>query len=369
MSGKGIKKRDRTNLRWGLSTGTYLTALCSAAYKNYIENWNEAEITLIFPDRELRPVELVSIDNGTATAVKDGGDDPDITNGATISVSISKCTKPDDPRDYHFTHRKGKFVLHGKSGLGLCTRNGLPCENGKWAINPVPRDMVLENLIRLGFGDENENIKFDITIRDGEKLAEKTLNPKLGITGGISILGTTGLVRPYSHKAYIDTIRMLVKATIENDLREVLFSTGTRTARTARKEYPHLLEDQVILIGDYIQDALQSAQENGIEKVYVTCMPGKLSKYAAGYANTHAHKNEQNLAHLRKIILELFPHSEPISDSCPSVREALHEFSESDQHIILNRLKVIAHAELQKHAPKLDISILLCDFNGGIIDE
>lgn len=360
------KKSD--NLRWGLSTGTYLAALCCAAYQNYRKKSDDLTVQLLFPDGKLRPVELLSVENNRATAVKDGGDDPDSTNGATITVTLTESAE-EDSRDYTESHNRGIYKLHGTGGVGLCTRKGLPCEMGKWAINPVPRQMVHDNLLRLGFGEIEESIRFEITVVNGEEIAKKTLNPRLGIIGGISILGTTGLVRPYSHEAYIDTIRMLVKGATESGLEELLFSTGTRTARTARSRYPHLIDNQIILIGDYIQDALRSAEENGIAKVYIACMPGKLSKYAAGYANTHAHKNEQNLAYLRKIVQELFSQVEVIADDCPSVREALYSFSEDDQKTILNRLKLIAHGELQKHAPKLDISILLCDFNGGIIHE
>ncbi len=367
MSPRGAGKRKSGELRWGLSTGTYVAALCSAAYLSYSEDWRKSEITLIFPDKKERTVPLQKVENGFAVAQKDGGDDPDVTNGAIISVKIIKDGSSSE-HDYDLKIGNAQISLHGKSGIGLCTRAGLPCDKGKWAINPVPRQMIRDNLIRFGFGATEEKIRAEITVENGEAIGARTLNPRLGIIGGISILGTSGLVRPYSHKAYIDTIRIVVKGAVDEGFTEVLFSTGTRTAATAKKSYPHLSEEQVILIGDYIQEALQSAESEGISNVIVSCMPGKLSKYSAGYTNTHAHRNNQDLSHLRRLISDYFPDRENIPENCPSVREALHNFTLQEQQTLLKALKPIALNELKKHAPGIGIEILLCDFNGEVIE-
>ncbi len=359
-------KRERTDLRWGFSTGACLTALCCAAYESFHFGLSEKEIQLLFPDNEKRTVPLLLVEKGTARLQKDGGDDPDITNGAFMSVTVRQCTSTKDPRDYELCEGLGQLFLHGKSGVGFCTRNGLPCENGKWAINPVPREMVLTNLIDRGFGTRNESLRFEITVENGSTLAMKTLNEKLGIIGGISLLGTTGRVRPYSHKAYIDTIKMVVHAAVTEGNKNLLFATGTRTSRMAQK-ICEFEDEQVILIGDYIQESLQSAEDNGIESVIVACMPGKLSKYAAGFTNTHAHKNAQNLSYLQSVITKLYPQKAKIPDTCPSVREALYPFSHIEQVLVLKELEKIALEVLQSHAPKLNISIFLCDFNGEVL--
>ncbi len=312
-------------------------------------------------------VALESVHDCSATAIKDGGDDPDITNGVRFSVALSLTTDLSSGCDYHLAIGKGTATLHCIEGVGLCTRDGLPCEKGKWAINPVPLQMITENLQRLGFGEIEEAVQFNIFVENGEEVGRKTLNPRLGIIGGISILGTTGLVRPYSHDAYIDTIRMLVGASVKMEKRELIFATGTRTAKTARDQFPDIAEEQVILIGDYIAEALQSAELSGIERVTVACMPGKLNKYASGYANTHAHKTEQNLRTISEIARERYPSARVIATDCPSVREALHGFTHKEMCHILNILKQSALHQLQQHAPRLDITILLCDFNGEVI--
>ncbi len=366
MNSQKVRKRDRTDLRWGFSTGACLTALCSAAYLNHTSGWSESEISLHFPDSNEYSIPLLTVENGYARVQKDGGDDPDITNGAHLSVRIVEFSGEPDERDYLISSENGTAFLHGKFGVGLCTRHGLPCPKGKWAINPVPRQMVLENLKICGFGKKKESLRFEITVENGDLLAKKTLNKTLGIIDGISLLGTTGRVRPYSHKAYIDTIRMLVKGAVSQGECELIFATGTRTSRSAKATL-NARDLQVILIGDYIQESLQSAESNGVDRVSIACMPGKLSKYASGFTNTHAHKNAQNLEHLQKVMTKLFPHHDLIPESCPSVREALFSFEESEQEIILKELKNVALKQLQNHAPSLHIEIFLCNFNGEVI--
>lgn len=362
-----IASKKSRELRWGFSTGTYLAALCCATYRNYTTGWQENKIAIIFPDKKIREIQLKSIQKNSASAIKEAGDDPDITNGAIIEVEIRNPTPPISEKDYTLQIENGIVHLQGKSGIGLCTREGLPCPKGKWAINPVPIQMVIENLQRYGFGKQTETVHFSISVQDGEKLAQKTLNPSLGIVGGISILGTTGLVRPYSHAAYIETIRMQIRGASLKGVDTLYFATGSRTAKTISRSFKSVDKEQIILIGDFIAEALQSAESEGISQVTLSCMPGKLNKYASGFANTHAHNNAQSLEILNSIAQKLFPQKESINRATPTVREALLPFTDQEQKELFTELMKVALTQLNNHAPTLTISLLLSDFKGETI--
>jgi cobalt-precorrin-5B (C1)-methyltransferase len=223
--------------------------------------------------------------------IKDAGDDPDVTDKMPIRARVSKLFEtPDNPKAYSFAYKNSTLILTAKSGIGIVTRPGLDAEQGHWAINKVPRQMILDNLIHYGFGREKCDILVELTAVNGEKIAERTLNSMVGVEGGLSILGTSGIVVPYSHEAYIKTIEVLLKGLAADGADEVVFSTGGRTRTAAMKDLPHLSEVHFIRIGDFIADSLKSAVKQGFTKIHIACMPGKLYKYAHGFVNTHAGK-------------------------------------------------------------------------------
>ena len=186
----------------------------------------------------------------------------------------------------------GTLILRGAEGIGLCNRRGLDCELGRWAINTGPRNMISENLRRAGFSSGCWLL--EIGVENGEELAKHTLNSHLGIMGGISLLGTTGLVRPYSHEAYIHTVRICVKSHFLSGGSTMVFCTGGRTKSGAELHLPQLPATAFVSIGDFIAESLAAACRYGMREIAVACMPGKLCKYAAGFENTHAHKVSQD---------------------------------------------------------------------------
>ena len=161
----------------------------------------------------------------------------------------------------------------------------------------ICRRMIAENLRRAGL--DAGCWLLEIGVENGEELAKHTLNPLLGVVGGISILGTTGLVRPYSHEAYIETVRICVKSHHTAHGTTMVFCTGGRTKSGAERRLPHLPETAFACIGDFIAESLAAACEYGMREIAVACMAGKLCKYAAGFENTHAHKVSQDMDLLR----------------------------------------------------------------------
>ena len=330
-------------------------------------------IDLLFPDGRTQSIPTTLTANGEAQVIKDAGDDPDITDKVKIRALFSPVTLAVvEEHDYLIDIGLGKIILRGGPGVGLCRRIGLDCEKNKWAINQVPRQMIAENLARAGFGGQKECGLLTISVVEGQKLAQKTLNAQLGISDGISILGTSGIVYPYSHKAYIKTIKILVKAVATAGFDQVIFSTGGRTLKAAAACLPEVESTSFIRIGDFIYDSLQAAQMQGLSRAVVACMPGKLCKYAAGHRNTHAANVSQTLVPLIEIIKELSPDlnlAQEIS-GCNSVRQALTLVPDIFYAASLRKLACQALATMKNWAPALNLRLLLFDYEGNLlIDE
>jgi len=203
-------------LRTGFTTGTYAAATTLAAGRLVCGRRNGSRISLLFPDGRTRRVNVngwrKTEDGATAWAIKDAGDDIDVTNRAVVRTTLTTSSEDSPtPEDYLERCGKARIILSAGSGVGLVTRPGLDVEPGKWAINPVPRRMIVENLQRAGIGESAAYWRVTVSINNGQRLARKTLNPMLGVEGGLSVLGTSGIVVPCSNAAYIKTIEILLR--------------------------------------------------------------------------------------------------------------------------------------------------------------
>jgi cobalt-precorrin-5B (C1)-methyltransferase len=285
---------EKKTLRKGFSTGACATAAAKAAWFLRLGNEVEKTINVLFPDDIERPMNLefskASGEFFEAGIIKDAGDDPDVTDKSMISVKLSEINEADiRSEDYKLEHKKGVLILRGGEGVGLSTKPGLEVPPGKWAINPGPRKMILNNLSEEGFGQKDETVLVEISVANGSETAKKTLNPTLGIVGGISILGNTGIVEPHSHAAYIETVGIMLKHAKSEGLNSVVLCTGAATQKASAKEFPELPDFAFIRIGDFIADALEECEKYGFKRIIVSCMMGKLFKYSMGYEYTHAH--------------------------------------------------------------------------------
>ena len=203
--------------------------------------------------------------------VKDSGDDPDITDGTKIYAEVK------------FSGGRGVAIRGGK-GVGIVTKPGLAVPVGEYAINPTPREMILREIFRLL--PEDRGMEVIITVPDGERLAEKTFNSRLGIRGGISILGTTGIVEPRSIDAYKTSLSLQLdvhKASGSGKATLVLGYVGERFC----KKVLHLPDDSFIKIGDHVGFMLEQCEKKGMKEVLLIGHIGKLVKVAGGQFNTH----------------------------------------------------------------------------------
>ena len=369
-----MKQTEQKTLRWGYSTGACAAAVATAAWLRLTRpETSLPAIPMLFLDGRERILPLLEQDEGHMAAVrKDGGDDPDCTHGAILFGNMRSCSASDARKeDYTLSVGGGTVILRGAAGVGLCTRPGLDCEQGKWAINTGPRRMIAENLHRAGL--DAGCWLLEIGVENGEELAKHTLNPLLGVVGGISILGTTGLVRPYSHEAYIETVRICVKSHHIAHGTTMVFCTGGRTKSGAERRLPTLPETAFACIGDFIAESLAAACEYGMREIVVACMAGKLCKYAAGFENTHAHKVSQDMDLLRAEVRKHLPGEEALHDALAhsvSVREALLSIPEADRPGILRRLARTALGQFARRCGEnIALRLLVFDFEGQFLFE
>ncbi len=284
-------KKDRKNLREGFTTGSAATA-ASAACIEALAGEPPRFVTIDLPiGRSLTlPLHTFESRNGhlIATIQKDGGDDPDITDKAIVGAIVTPVRHvPPDSR----------IVLRGGRGVGQVTRPGLPVKVGEAAINPVPRAMIRQEVTRRLPGDVT-GVEVEIFIEDGERLAEKTLNLRLGIVGGLSVLGTTGIVKPFSAESYRETINLCLQGARQNGLDTAVLSTGGKSERLIQAELPELPELSFVQIADFLKYALDRARDLMFRRVVLSCFFGKLCKWALGGEYTHAHTQRMDFNRL-----------------------------------------------------------------------
>jgi len=363
--------RDVSKLRRGYSTGACAAAAAKAAWTLLSGRSCGEAVELLFPDGQRRRMPLKESARSGAVAmaaiVKDAGDDPDVTDKALIRAKVSFASPADaSEKDYLTASGQGGVIIRGGKGVGLATRDGLAAEKGRWAVNPVPRRMIEENLRDAGFGARGECLLVEIEVDGGEELAKKTLNPVLGVVGGISILGTSGFVEPYSNAAYIDTIKLLVAGARKEGAPRMAFCTGGSTLKAARRIYPELPETAFARIADFIEESLKAASDSGFSEISVVCMEGKLLKYASGFGNTHAWRNAMPVQALKPLLLKagLPPEEAERIASFPSVREAMSSLPKDQRIGIIKELAREALKTFKAWAPGASIEVLALDAGG-----
>ena len=271
-------------LRSGYTTGACAAAAAKAAVLCLYQRVVVQEVEIPFPDtsRVVFPVVQSAFQNGSARAavIKDAGDDPDVTNGARIEVEVAGDLRESD--------HAGTITIKGGQGVGVVTKRGLAVAVGEPAINPVPRKMIRE-AVREGMaevGAEAQSLTLTVSIVDGEKLAEQTLNKRLGIVGGLSVLGTTGIVKPISAKAWTDTISTSMDVARAAGLDQIILSTG-RTSERAVEQVLQLPEESLIMMGDYLHYSLEAAKQHGFITIHLAGMWAKILKCALEIPQTH----------------------------------------------------------------------------------
>lgn len=271
--------KDGKQLRLGYTTGSCAAAASKAAAWMLLSGRRKQTIHLETPkgiplELAVREIEF-GPDFVRCAIEKDGGDDPDITTGAMIFAQVRKTDVPG-------------IVIDGGVGVGRVTRPGLDQPVGNAAINSVPRRMITENVTEVMRAfDYRGGMEVIISVPQGEELAKKTFNPRLGIVGGISILGTTGIVEPMSEAALIDTIRVELRQKRATGADSVMLTPGNYGAEFI-KEGLGIDPNQAVQVSNFIGDGLDLCREMGFRRVLLIGHIGKLTKLAGNMMNTHS---------------------------------------------------------------------------------
>ena len=251
-------------LHSGLTTGTCATAAAIAATIRLKTGQTPTSVPVILPNGETIDVE-VTYGDGYASVFKQAGDDPDVTNGIEIRASV----KPSD-----------HFEILGGEGVGRFTVPGFDFPPGEPAINKAPRQMMRDNI--------KENVSITISVPEGAEIARRTFNPRLGIEGGISIIGVSGIVKPFSEEAFVASIRKCMQVAKASGSDRVVINSGGKSERFVKAQYHDLPQQAFVEYGNYIGETLTIANELGIENVTMGVMLGKAVKLAAGNLDTHS---------------------------------------------------------------------------------
>jgi cobalt-precorrin-5B (C1)-methyltransferase len=277
---------DAPQLRYGYTTGACATAATKGALLALIHQRRFGKARIRLPIGRSVTFALhtcaYSADEGRSSVIKDAGDDPDVTHLAEICARVSWRDQP------------GIHFVRGK-GVGLVTQPGLPVPPGEPAINPVPRQMLRETVeaILASGPHAHRGVNIEISVPNGEALAKKTFNPRLGIIGGISILGTTGIVVPYSLAAWEASVMQNIDVAAAQGCHDLIFVVGGRGERFAQNLFsrPTIA---FVQIGDFFGQALRHAAEAGTTHVILASMIGKLAKFAAGNESVHSKESAQD---------------------------------------------------------------------------
>lgn len=292
QGGRGAQLKH-TGLRPGWTTGACATAATTAAYTALLTGDFPDPVTVTLPKGQTPAFALAYEERGdgyaTAAVVKDAGDDPDVTHGALVRATVRAL-----PRGSGVAFRAGP-------GVGTVTRAGLPLEVGEPAVNPVPRQMMREHVARVaerygGTGD----VEITLSVDHGEEIARSTWNPRLGILGGLSILGTTGVVVPYSCSAWIDSIRRGVDVARAAGRTHLAGCTGATSEKTVVAEYG-LPEDALLDMGDFAGAVLKYVRRHPVERLTVCGGFAKLSKLAAGHLDLHSGRSQVDKGFLAEL--------------------------------------------------------------------
>jgi len=288
--------KQQRPLRRGWTTGTCAAAAAKAAFAALVtgEFPDPVEVTLPRGERPSFALATTRKSENAATAgvIKDAGDDPDVTHGALIRATVRLGP-----------HGSG-IVFRAGEGVGTVTRPGLPVAPGEPAINPVPRQMIRDAIGEVAAQSKRAaDAEVEISIPGGEALASKTLNGRLGIVGGLSILGTTGIVVPYSCSAWIHSIHSGIDVARAAGLRHIVGATGANSEAAAQALYG-LPEIALIDMGDFVGGMLKYLRRHPVPRVTIAGGVAKMAKLAQGLTDLHSKRGEVDLAALAELAKE-----------------------------------------------------------------
>jgi cobalt-precorrin-5B (C1)-methyltransferase len=358
-----VPPRDPKGHREGFTTGACAAAAAKAATRVLVRGqlFDAIESTLPNGRRHTFPLERCELSDEVAlcSIIKDAGDDPDCTHGAEIVAEVRLASE-------------NEIVLEGGEGVATVTKPGLGLDVGAPAINPVPRrnitEMVREELVQT----QVTGARVTISVPGGEELAKQTINARLGLLGGISILGTSGIVKPYSTAAYKASVVQAIDVARRRQIDTLVLTTGGKSEAYAMRLYPQLPEDAFIQVGDFVGVGVKHCARRQARRVVVVGMIGKLSKMADGKTMTHAAGSEVNMELLAAIAHDLHAAPEVVAQirAANTARHVLELATQSGLVGLADEIcaRVVQH--LEHHAAlvaPLAVQATLVDFDGRVL--
>lgn len=353
----------RRGMRTGFTTGACAAAAAKAATAYLLTGVRPKDVAIRLPSGREAIFALHAAkrapDGSSAlcSVIKDAGDDPDVTHGAEIRARVGRAAAPG-------------IELRGGEGVGTVTRPGLGLEIGGPAINPVPRRMIREAVTETA-GEAAGGLVVEISATNGEELAKHTLNGRLGIVGGISILGTTGIVRPYSTAAWRASVGQAIDVAAANGIGRIVLSTGGRSERYAQ-ELLGWPEVAYVEMGEFTGYALRRARTHKMRGVVLAGMIGKLSKVAQGHFMTHVAGNQVDPAYLAGLAAECGASDTDVA-AMGAANTARHVQEIALERGVAGFFDRVARAAVERCLDEvhgeMEIGCALFDFDGGLLGK
>ena len=361
----GLRRRverllpDYFELHTGITTGTCATAAAVAATLRLLKQETPRQVAVRLPNGESIAVD-VGYGDGYAYCIKDAGDDPDVTDGVEIRAAVTPAAR---------------FEICGGEGVGRFTLPGFDYPPGEAAINRTPRQMLHENVARAAAGGniaagggamvtDDLKLRITISIPGGEELARRTFNPRLGIVGGISVLGVSGIVMPYSEQAFVDSIRRCVGVARASGSERLVLNSGMKSEQFLRRRYPEVPAQAFVQYGDFIGETLRIAAAAGFAHITIGIMMGKAVKLAGGQLDTHVRQSTMD----RDFIAAMLREAGVVADIADMTlaRELWHRIPEEQTGSFCRTVLRHCLEHCQPLAPQSVLTILLIADDGTI---
>jgi cobalt-precorrin-5B (C1)-methyltransferase len=358
------EKKRKGKLRSGYTTGTCAAAATKASLLRMLTGKVVENIEVSLPKGQsanlliawTRTNEDLSV---TTSVIKDAGDDPDVTHGAEICSTVS------------FLPSQGQVIVDGGKGVGRITKPGLGLELGKAAINPVPFSMITQVVKEVAKDQlDSHGFKVVISVPRGEEIAKQTDNPRLGIVGGISILGTTGIVLPYSTASFAASIRQSMDVSLAMGTDTVILTTGGRSEDYAKMYLGDSLpEHAYIQIGDFIGYSIKQCVDKNIRKAIVAGFIGKLTKMAMGVKQTHVRGSHVDMEFMAKVASECSS-STVVIEEVKKANTARHVSEIIDANRVEGFYDSLCRKVFERlyeySAGRIDLQVIMFDFDGKV---
>ena len=359
------EKKRKGTLRTGFTTGTSATAATKAALIALLSKKTVKFVSVSLPKGGIMNIRIANTTkeqySATSAVVKDAGDDPDVTDRAEVCATV------------YLTNEVGTILIDGGKGVGRVTKPGLGIDIGKPAINPSPTKMIERAVSEVAAERlKDHGVKVVISVPRGEEIAKKTDNPRLGIIGGISILGTTGIVYPYSTASFAASIRQALDVARAMGDQWIVLTTGGRSEDFAKELFGNALPEHCFVqMGDFAGYSIRSCALKQIQKATIAGFVGKLTKMSMGIKQTHVRGSHVDMEFMAKVASECYPRiSRSILEEIRKANTARHVSEIITTHQITGFFDLICkkvHEHMLEYLKGgLQLEVIMFDFNGKV---